>query len=76
MADMISLKKVVSRLEMWELGILPLKLEYIKRFCVAYTRRWRELIVYANAASLIFFYKKPVYIVEEEILRKTPQVHS
>ena len=66
--DMQALKKIFGRLEILELNAMPLRVSYLRRFFYAYFFRWRELFVYATAAFMIFLYRKPIYLVEEDIL--------
>jgi hypothetical protein len=52
-----------------ESQLYPLKFSYFARTAVSYTRRWRELVVYAQAAWHIFVRRIPGYQVEELVLR-------
>lgn len=52
-----------------EAGLYPLRFAYAWRTVRCYTRRWRELFVYAEAAWHIFVRKMPGYQVEELVLR-------
>ncbi len=52
-----------------EAGLYPLRATYVWRALRSYTRRWRELVVYAQAAWYIFVRKIPGYQVEELVLR-------
>lgn len=68
-ADLARLEAIFSFLESRELGLYPLSWRYLARLLGAYRRRWRELVVYAHALWLLTFRKKPMYLVEESILR-------
>ncbi len=52
-----------------ESQIYPLRLAYVGRTIDSYMRRWRELVVYAQAAWHIFVRRTPGYQVEERLLR-------
>jgi UDP-MurNAc hydroxylase len=52
-----------------ESQIYPLRWAYVGRTVTGYARRWRELVVYAQAAWHIFVLGFPGYRVEELILR-------
>jgi len=52
-----------------EAGLYPLRAAYAWRTLRCYTRRWRELFVYAQAAWHIFVRRLPGYQVEELVLR-------
>jgi UDP-MurNAc hydroxylase len=67
-SDMKALKKIFGRLEATELSVRPLNFSYVRRFIHSYLLRWRELFVYATAAFLIIYNRKPIYIIEEDIL--------
>jgi UDP-MurNAc hydroxylase len=63
-------EKFQKLLELIELEVFPLTVSYFVNIIIAYSRRWRELLVYFQA----FLLKRkgmPMYGVEEEILRKT-----
>ena len=66
---MAQLKSILGQLERLELGAARFGLPYTKRMVRAYFYRWRELTVYARAALLLVFYRKPAYLVEEIILQ-------
>jgi len=68
-SDLTRLEAIFSFLESRELGLYPLSLSYLVRLLGAYRRRWRELVVYAHALWLLTCRKKPMYLVEESILR-------
>lgn len=57
-------------LEYVELGVFPLNVQYIFALFKAYIRRWREVIVYAQA-FLLSRKGLPIYDIEEEILKNT-----
>jgi UDP-MurNAc hydroxylase len=57
-------------LELIELEVFPINLKYFYNILIAYSRRWRELIVYFNA-FLLRRKGMPIYDVEEEILKRT-----
>ncbi|WP_343630938.1 MBL fold metallo-hydrolase [Roseateles sp.] len=67
--DMDRLVRIVGFLDNYELGVFPKRWAYQKRLYGAYVRRWRELFVYAHALWLLKVRKKPMYLVEEAILR-------
>jgi UDP-MurNAc hydroxylase len=67
--DMDCLQKVFTALERHELGLYPVKLDYIGRMLRAYAARWRELFVYASAVLRLKFTRQPIYLVEEAILK-------
>ena len=68
--QLLQYEKFQDLLEYVELGVFPIRIKYIKNLATAYVRRWREVIVYIQA----FLLKRkgmPIYLVEEEILKKT-----
>ena len=67
--DMDRLTRILGFLDNHELGVYPKRWAYNKRLYAAYLRRWRELIVYAHALWLLKVRRKPIYLVEEAILR-------
>jgi UDP-MurNAc hydroxylase len=69
--DLNILKRVFRHLEIIELGVLPLDLSYVGRFVRAYMTRWREVFVYLKALWLSRVSGKPMYLVEEIILKST-----
>ena len=69
--DMNRLIRIVSLLEKRERFPRDITFRHAIRFLVAYVRRWRELLVYTQAFYYKYFKKLPLYLVEEEILKKT-----
>ena len=67
--DLNRIHALVALLEGFELGRYPLSWGYTLRMFRAYMRRWREIFVYAQAVWLLKFRRKPIYLVEEKILR-------
>lgn len=67
--DMQLLGSALASLERFELGLYPVNLGYCKRLARSYWSRWRELVVYFQAAWLLKVRKRPGYLVEEDILR-------
>lgn len=68
--QLLQYEKFQDLLEYVELEVFPVRLKYIKNLLKAYTKRWREVIVYFQA----FWLKRkgmPIYDVEEEILKNT-----
>lgn len=53
-----------------ELGVFPMQWSYSFRLLGAYTRRWREVLVYFQAFALKMK-GVPIYDIEEEILSRT-----
>lgn len=68
-ADMGRLTRILGFLDNHELGVYPKRWAYQKRLYGAYLRRWRELLVYAHALWLMKVRRKPIYLVEEAVLR-------
>ncbi len=69
--DMAQLESAFAQLEKVELGLYPLNKGYLARLLGAYTRRWRELLVYAQAAWYLKVRRLPIYHVEEAILERS-----
>ena len=68
--QLLQYEKFQDLLEYVELEVFPIRIKYIGNLVKAYVRRWREVIVYAQA----FLLKRkgmPIYDVEEEILKRT-----
>jgi UDP-MurNAc hydroxylase len=68
-ADMARLKRITGFLGNFELGVFPTSKAYRRRLLKAYLLRWRELFVYAHALWLLKVRRKPMYLVEEAVLR-------
>jgi UDP-MurNAc hydroxylase len=71
-ADEIDLRRlaaIVGFLEYVELGVYPVRWGYIARLLRAYVKRWREVGVYMHALWLLKVKRKPIYLVEEAILK-------
>jgi len=64
------LAAIITFLELREAGVYPIVWSRVRRLLVAYVGRWRELIVYLQAAWLLKVRKEPIYSVEESILRR------
>jgi len=67
---LLKYEKFQDLLEYVELGVFPIRINYVGNLLKAYMRRWREVIVYVQA----FLLKRkgmPIYEIEEEILRRT-----
>jgi hypothetical protein len=58
-------------LEYVELQVFPLNIKYILRLFGKYILRWREVLVYFTAVRIQLFYKKPMFLIEEDILKNT-----
>jgi hypothetical protein len=56
-------------LERHEHGLYPPSFRYAKRLFKAYGRRWRELFIYDKALWHLKICRRPIYLVEEAILR-------
>jgi UDP-MurNAc hydroxylase len=69
--DLNTLKSVFAHLEKVELGVLPLTRSYVRGMAGAYSRRWRELFVYAQGFWHMKIRRRPIYLAEEAILRST-----
>jgi hypothetical protein len=69
--DMARLESAFAQLEKVELGLYPLERGYLARLLGAYTRRWREVLVYAQAAWYLKVRRLPIYHVEEAILERS-----
>jgi UDP-MurNAc hydroxylase len=70
--DAASLGALVSAyglLDQVEVGLYPLRAAFFGRIAASYVRRWDELIVYVQAAFMIFVKRVPGYHVEEQLLR-------
>jgi hypothetical protein len=70
-ADLGRLGAVVTHLDRHELGLLPVSWRYRARLGWAYVRRWRELVVYAQALWLLKVRRLPIWLVEEAILKRS-----
>jgi UDP-MurNAc hydroxylase len=68
-SDLVRVQALMGLLDGIELGRYPMRWAYMKRLIGAYSKRWRELFVYAQAVWLIKFRRKPIYLAEEAILR-------
>lgn len=68
--QLLQYEKFQDLLEYVELEVFPIRFKYIGNMINAYSRRWREVIVYVQAFMLR---RKgmPIYHVEEEILKRT-----
>jgi UDP-MurNAc hydroxylase len=58
-------------LEYVELQVFPLNFRYIFKLFGKYILRWREVLVYFTAVRIKLFYKKPMFLIEEDILKNT-----
>ncbi len=58
-------------LEYVELQVFPLNIRYFIRLTKNYTIRWREVIVYLYAIIFKLRKRKPMFLIEEEILKNT-----
>ena len=68
--QLLQYEKFQDLLEYVELEVFPIRMKYIGNLVKSYVRRWREVIVYAQA----FLLKRkgmPIYDVEEEILKRS-----
>jgi hypothetical protein len=68
--ELMNYQRFQKLLEYVELQVLPLRINYIVNLLMAYSRRWREVLVYIKA----FILKRkgmPIYDIEEEILSGT-----
>lgn len=69
--DLRRLGAIVTHLDRFELGLYPVSWRYRVRLGLTYVRRWRELVVYAQALWLLKVKKLPIWLVEEAILKRT-----
>jgi len=69
--DLRRLGAIVTHLDRHELGLYPVSLRYRARLVLAYVRRWRETVVYAQALWLLKVKKLPIWLVEEAILKRS-----
>jgi UDP-MurNAc hydroxylase len=69
-ADLGRLGTIVTHLDRHELGLYPVSWRYRARLVLAYVRRWRETVVYAQALWLLKVRKLPIWLVEEAILKR------
>lgn len=69
--DLRRLGAIVTHLDRHELGLYPVSWRYRSRLVLTYVRRWRELVVYAQALSLLKVRKLPIWLVEEAILKRS-----
>ena len=51
--------------------LYPVSWRYRGRLVLAYVRRWRETVVYAQALWLLKVRKLPIWLVEEAILKRS-----
>ena len=58
-------------LEYVELQVFPLNFRYIFKLFGKYILRWREVLVYFTAVRIKLLYKKPMFLIEEDILKNT-----
>jgi UDP-MurNAc hydroxylase len=70
-ADLNRLGAVVAHLDQHELGRYPASWAHRARLVLAYVRRWRELVVYAQALWLLKVKRLPIWLVEEAILERS-----
>ena len=69
--DLGRLGAIVTHLDRHELGLYPVSWRYRARLVLAYVRRWRETVVYAQALWLLKVRKLPIWLVEEAILKRS-----
>jgi len=69
--DLRRLGAIVTHLDRHELGLYPVSWRYRVRLVLAYVRRWRETVVYAQALWLLKVKKLPIWLVEEAILKRS-----
>jgi UDP-MurNAc hydroxylase len=69
--DLGRLGTIVTHLDQHELGLLPVSWRYRMRLVLAYRRRWREVVVYAQALWLLKVRRLPIWLVEEAILKRS-----
>jgi hypothetical protein len=69
--DLGRLGAIVTHLDRHELGLYPVSWRYRMRLVLAYGRRWRELVVYAQALWLLKVRRLPIWLVEEAILERS-----
>ena len=69
--DLRRLGAIVTHLDRHELGLYPVSWRYRARLVLAYVRRWRETVVYAQALWLLKVRKLPIWLVEEAILKRS-----
>ena len=70
--DLRRLGAIVTHLDRHELGLYPRLLALSgTRLVLAYVRRWRETVVYAQALWLLKVRKLPIWLVEEAILKRS-----
>ena len=69
--DLRRLGAIVTHLDRHELGLLPVSWRYRARLVLAYVRRWREIVVYAQALWLMKVRRLPIWLVEEAILKRS-----
>jgi len=69
--DLRRLGAIVTHLDRHELGLLPVSWRYRARLVLAYVRRWREVVVYAQALWLMKVRRLPIWLVEEAILKRS-----
>jgi len=69
--DLGRLGAIVTHLDRHELGLYPVSWRYRARLALAYVRRWRETVVYAQALWLLKVKKLPIWLVEEAILKRS-----
>lgn len=67
-AAMARLQRAFKLLELHEHEVLPLNRAYLARMVRGYLGRWREVLVYGQAAWLAKVRRLPMYLVEERIL--------
>ena len=69
--DLGRLGAIVTHLDRHELGLYPVSWRHRARLALAYVRRWRETVVYAQALWLLKVRKLPIWLVEEAILKRS-----
>jgi UDP-MurNAc hydroxylase len=69
--DLRRLGAVITHLDRHELGLYPISWRYRARLVLAYVRRWREVVVYAQALWLLKVRRLPIWLVEEAILKRS-----
>ena len=69
--DLRRLGAIVTHLDRHELGLYPVSWRYRTRLVLAYVRRWRETVVYAQALWLLKVRQLPIWLVEEAILKRS-----
>lgn len=69
-SKLLQYERFQDLLEYVELEVFPIRIKYIFNLIIAYSRRWRELIVYFQA-YLLKRKGMPIYDIEEEILKRT-----